>query len=288
MNKFGKQFAGSLLFLMTPLHAEDLSQAEQHDWLDRNWEIRYLLFVGAEKDRETNYREAQQFNAKVARSGNTSSRLHGGVLLQKATTFSTPNWRAIATTLISFDAQGNVIGGDNDLRDFTGKLSSNDLITLILDGYPATQPYALPYLRWSQGIPGNLSFGPSPCTFLDRARYEEGWKSGSHLGDVGCREWTAQLFDEERPYIDVTTYAKRGNFIGQFVGWARLEDAPKPVIGMHGKTWLCLHECPGDEQPGIIADIKAWTGKHGYPIPRRPKQQPEYPDKDYYLDIACE
>lgn len=40
MNKSGKQFAGSLLFLMTPLHAHDLSQAEQHDWLDRNWEIR--------------------------------------------------------------------------------------------------------------------------------------------------------------------------------------------------------------------------------------------------------
>lgn len=37
---------------------------------------------------------------------------------------------AIATILISFDAEGNVTGGDNDLRGFTGRLSFNDLIML--------------------------------------------------------------------------------------------------------------------------------------------------------------
>lgn len=279
---------GLLMCLMTALHAEDLTERNQHDWLERDWEVRYLLFVGPEKDRAQDYREAQQMNARFARKGSTYPRLHGGVLMRNATTFPTPKRQAIATIIISFDAEGNVTGGDNDLRGFTGRLSFNDLIMLVPPDYPATKPYALPYLRWSQGIPGNFTFGPSPCTFLDQERYEEGWKSGSHLGDVGCREWTAQLFDNERPYIDVTTYTKRGNFIGQLIGWARLKDAPKPVIGMNGNTWLCLLECPANEQPGVIPDIEAWTSRHGYPMPERPRHQPEYPDKNYYRDIVCE
>lgn len=276
------------LFLATSTYVGGEAQAEDtSEWLNLDWEIRYLLFFGPEKDRAKNYRAAQEFNVELNRNNNYP-RLDGGVLLKNSTIFSTPKTASIATTLITFDAEGNVMGGENNLGAFTGKISFNDLIILVPNDYPKTKPYALPLLRWSHGIPGNLSFGPSPCTFLDRLRYQERWKSGSPLGDVGCREWTAQLFDEERPYIDVTTYTRRGNFIGQFIGWARLKDAPKPVIGMHGKTWLCLHECPGDEQPGIIADIKVWTSKHGYPIPRRPKQQPEYPDKDYHRDIACE
>jgi hypothetical protein len=140
-------------------------------------------------------------------------------------------------------------------------------------------------LHWSQGIPGNLSFGPGPCTLLDKRRYEDDWKSGGYPGDFGCREWTAQLFDDERPYIDVTTYTKSDNFIGEFVGWSRFKDAPKPIIGMNGKTWLCLHECPAGERPGIIKDIKAWTSKHRYPMPARPAYQPEYPNKNYKDDL---
>jgi hypothetical protein len=89
----------------------------------------------------------------------------------------------------------------------------------------------------------------------------------------------------EHPYIDVTTYTKRGNFIGQFVGWSRFEDGPKPIIGMNGKTWLCLHECPAGERPGLITDMKAWTRKHGYPMPIPPEYQPEYPNRNYQDDI---
>lgn len=278
-----------LLLWATSTFAKAVSHTEETNaWSSRDWEIRYLLFVGPQKERAIYYQKAQQHNLKLNRKNNNYRLLDGGVLLKNSTIFSMPKASSIATALIAFDAKGNVVGGENDLRGFTGKISLNDLIILVPENYPETKPYALPLLRWSQGIPGNVSFGPSPCTFLDRLRYEERWQTGSHAGDVGCREWTAQLFNEERPYIDVTTYTRRGNFIGQFVGWARPEDVPKPVIGMHGNTWLCLHECPGDERPGIIPDIKAWASKHGYPIPLRPKQQPEYPDKDYYWDIACE
>lgn len=74
-----------------------------------------------------------------------------------------------------------------------------------------------------------------------------------------------------QPYIDVTTYhdkAGKKTHIGSFMGWMGFDDAPRPVIGKHGDYWLCLHECPDGEKPGVIADITDWTGKRGWPLPR--------------------
>lgn len=81
-----------------------------------------------------------------------------------------------------------------------------------------------------------------------------------------------------QPYIDVTTYHDKlgkKTHIGRFIGWMGFEDAPRPVIGKHGSYWLCLHECPDDEKPGVIADIADWTGKRGWPMP---KLRPYFPD----------
>lgn len=81
-----------------------------------------------------------------------------------------------------------------------------------------------------------------------------------------------------QPYIDVTTYHdKEGKktHIGRFTGWMGFNDAPRPVIGKHGAYWLCLHECPDGEKPGVIADITEWTQKRGWPMPR---PTPYFPD----------
>jgi hypothetical protein len=81
-----------------------------------------------------------------------------------------------------------------------------------------------------------------------------------------------------QPYIDVTTYHdKEGKktHIGRFIGWMGFDDAPRPVIGKHGDYWLCLHECPDGEKPGVIVDIADWTGKRGWPLPR---PTPYFPD----------
>jgi hypothetical protein len=81
-----------------------------------------------------------------------------------------------------------------------------------------------------------------------------------------------------QPYMDVTTYhdkAGKKTHIGRFVGWMGFDDAPRPVIGKHGDYWLCLHECPDGEKPGVIADIADWTGKRGWPLP---KPTPYFPD----------
>lgn len=81
-----------------------------------------------------------------------------------------------------------------------------------------------------------------------------------------------------QPYIDVTTYhdkAGKKTHIGRFIGWMGFDDAPRPVIGKHGDCWLCLHECPDGEKPGVIADIADWTGRRGWPVPR---PTPYFPD----------
>ncbi|MYN37820.1 hypothetical protein GTP55_00370 [Duganella sp. FT109W] len=172
---------GLLMCLMTALHAEDLTERNQHDWLERDWEVRYLLFVGPEKDRAQDYREARRMNARFARKGSTYPRLHGGVLMRNATTFPTPKRPAIATILISFDAEGNVTGGDNDLRGFTGRLSFNDLIMLVPPDYPATKPYALPYLRWSQEFRETSPLAPAHVLSWIRSDTRKGGKAAAIL-----------------------------------------------------------------------------------------------------------
>jgi len=80
------------------------------------------------------------------------------------------------------------------------------------------------------------------------------------------------------PNGEETTYHdKQGKqtHIGRFIGWMGFDDAPRPVIGKHGDYWLCLHECPDGEKPGVIEDIVQWTGKRGWPIP---KPTPYFPD----------
>jgi hypothetical protein len=99
----------------------------------------------------------------------------------------------------------------------------------------------------------------------------------------GCREWAYQLYDDARPYIDVTSYVPKGKtfehgtYIREFIGWGRFGDK-KPIIGKHRAVWYCLYDCPNGEQPGPIADIKAWAQKNGWPVPKPPTKVPTFPD----------
>ncbi len=104
-----------------------------------------------------------------------------------------------------------------------------------------------------------------------------------HNGQKICAGLVEYTANDVQPYINVTTYINLGKadeqtFIGDFLGWARFDDPPRPVIGKHGKYWLCLHECPDGEAPGIIPDIKAWTTKRGWPMP---KPVPFFPNSKF-------
>ncbi|WPB58843.1 hypothetical protein [Xylophilus sp. GOD-11R] len=83
-----------------------------------------------------------------------------------------------------------------------------------------------------------------------------------------------------QPYIDVTT--RHGNNeprIGEVLGWASFDHAVRPVIGQHGKHWICFHECPDGERPGVIENIGLWAARRGWPSPEN-HRVPFFPDSE--------
>lgn len=248
-------------------------------WLKRPWEIRYVLFVDSVRGMNSSVKLTGAANAAPDKPGRKTLYLDAEEMFELTATFNVPGEDPVATVVISFDAAGRVTGPNKRLSQFVAKRSLIDSLVLVRDGAPHERPYY--FADWSQGIPGDVSVSPAVCDVTDTHRYEDDWNSDGYTGNFGCREWTAQLYQTDQPYINVTSYTGHGNFIGEFVGWSRLTDPAKPIIGQHGKTWLCLHECPAEEKAGIIPDISAWTAKHRYPMPARPSKQPLYPNRDY-------
>jgi hypothetical protein len=231
------------------------------------WEVRYVLIADSVRGFQQSASLASAENREALQLHNGSPPLNAAVLFKPTAVFN----KRVAVALIEFDRNGHVIGNDA-LAGFSGRHGAYTTLVLFKD-----KPY---YFADWYVEPEPSHFMPALCTQRDYWRYTRPWNYESADGGFGCREWTAQLYRKERPYIDVTTYGNRRNFIGKFIGWARFEDAPKPVIGSSGKTWLCLHDCPAGEKPGIIPDIRAWTRKHGFPVPVAPAIQPEYPNTE--------
>jgi len=276
----------AILFVLA-LPAPSTSAAGSVDasrtWLGRPWEIRYVLFAEEARRRKAANMAAREFNAEQKVPGKERIHLSAAALFKPSYTLAVPGEEPIAVVLLAFDRSGHIVNQQGTLARMSGKRNMLDSLVLINDHRPHAKPYY--FAEWSQGIPGDVTFSPSVCSPTDIRRYEAGWDIENYIGNFGCREWTSQLYARDQPYIDVTSYASHGIFIGDLVGWSRFDDPPKPVIGRHGKTWLCLYECPAGEKPGVIPNIKAWTAKHGYPMPERPRKQPLYPNVDYQEDL---
>lgn len=214
--------------------------------------------------------------------------------------------------LIEFDKTGLVLTPNRSLQPLRARQTRDGekqrVVMLVEgDGKPGNYWYRLG--NWFDGFPSGDGgeFTPALChRHWDDGRYAKNSsdayfhpkqkfdrkKVEADVGLFGCREWTYQLyrrpphmglqeFPPGPPYIDVTSYGgKHGEKtrIGNFLGWAQFDDPPRPVIGKHGKYWVCLHECPDGEKPGLIPDIKEWTGKRGWPLP---KPTPTFPDSKF-------
>lgn len=273
----------TMLALPTPTTSTAGTGDASRTWLGRPWEIRYVLFAEETQDMQLTIEVARKFNAEQEMPGKQRIHFSAAALYQPTATLPMPGEKSIAIVVLAFDRAGRIINQQSSLGKMSAKRNMLDSLVLVDDRTSALKPYY--FADWSQGIPGDVTFSPAVCSSTDIRRYEPGWDSDTYTGSFGCREWTAQLYARDQPYIDVTSYASHGTFIGELVGWSRFEDPPKPVIGRHGKTWLCLHECPAGEKPGVIPNIKAWTAKHGYPMPERPRKQPLYPNADYADDL---
>lgn len=237
------------------------------------WEIRYILYIDSAQGLRQSVARAKRDNANELAWYPNDSVLNADALLLPTATFNVGRKTAIVTVLHEFHRNGDLISQDALLSRFKGRRMREDLLVLANRDDPLGRPFY--FADWETD--SERHYLPAPCTQRDHSRYSRPSDYGSTDGSVGCHEWTAQLYRKERPYIDISTYADGRSFIGKLMGWARFEDAPKPVIGLQGKTWLCLHECPAGEKPGVIPDIKVWARKHAYPIPVAPAEQPEYP-----------
>ncbi|MEC5384231.1 hypothetical protein VVD49_00780 [Uliginosibacterium sp. H3] len=205
----------------------------------------------------------------------------------------------VATLLMTFNAEAEVTSLYDWPHKLFGRINRIRNIVLAPGNGPNDQQFRVG--PWFTGRTADDSFYvPAICTGDDKERYSKGFVGNTVTGNFGCREWAYYLMNADYPYIDVTSYIwgedyskkpnKRGKyplqretFIRPVIGWGRFDVPPKPVIGRHGTNWVCLHECPNGDAPGIIPDIKAWATQNGWPAPKVPKKMPLFPDKPYKL-----
>lgn len=254
-------------------------------WIERPWNIRYFLHFDDAHLMEIGQRVTARLNLESERSTKPAIYRSHEALFSPTTVLHLSEDDNPAVMVLTFDRSGNVQTRNNKSLPLKGKLNQLHDLVLVTSDTAKEPPYLL--ADWFWGIPGDGAvFSPGVCDLHDADRYATGFDAGryAYLGNFGCREWTYQLYDPDQPYINVTSYEKGGTYIKEFVGWSRFSDPPKPVIGKQDKTWLCLHECPAGDAPGVIPDIAAWCKKHGFALPQPPDKQPMFLNADYPYD----
>jgi hypothetical protein len=193
--------------------------------------------------------------------------------------------------VIEFDKEGFVTSPHTHPGPLRGRLNRLQYLSLAAGDDPPARVYDL--AKWFTGIgdasthwaPGFCQSDqtPNPVSVRLGYIYSPKFKADKYDTTFACREWAYQLYDPERPYIDVTNYVWEGKGapkhtrIRPFIGWARFGDQ-KPVIGNHKGVWYCLHDCPNGDRPGRIEDIQAWAKQNGWTAPKPPTKAPTFPD----------
>jgi hypothetical protein len=200
----------------------------------------------------------------------------------------------LSVVLVEFGPDGTVTTKNSHTGSLRGRL--NRLRSLVLSAGEGANDRVFTLAYWFTGL-GDASthWAPAFCggsdmpdaamVRSDMYLYGKLFKPDKYSATFGCREWAYQLYDDERPYIDVTSYVNvtaggeriQSTRIHEFIGWARFGDK-KPVIGKHEDNWYCLHDCPEGTAPGLIPDIKAWATQRGWPVPKPPTKAPTFPD----------
>ena len=275
----------------------------------RPWEMRY--FISVENTR--GWAHAKRLAAEYNQKPKTRASFDWEQYFEATTVLSIPHWdlakdpskakypEDLAVVVIGFDKDGWVttphtypqrLRGRNRSSVFTNVIELTDDITR-RDGESSVAD-------WFMGYDENTADGVTPALCisehmpiettagdLDMYLYGRKYKTTSWYSRApfGCREWSYQMQDDERAYIDVTSYVPKepqygyphGSYILPFIGWSRF-DRHKPVIGKHANTWYCLYECPKGDAPGPIEDIAAWAHANGWPLPKPPTRMPVFPD----------
>lgn len=284
----------ALILLADVTQAQTLlrSGPQESPWINRSWDMRYALHVTHLRRWEISQENAAKTNAEPG-----AKYFRWNSLFQAAYTVPIPKTigtieRGFSVVPIEFDQSGRVTTPNTSPAPLQGKLTTNLDIDLVDGEGPNRKDYNLGI--WFTGL-GDVSthWAPALCSLRQQPDaatvrsslylYGKLFKVDPYSTTFGCREWAYQLYDNSRPYIDVTSYVPKdefyphGTYIRDFMGWARFGDK-KPIIGKHEATWYCLYDCPKGEAPGPIADIQAWANANGWRAPKRPTRMPVFTD----------
>ena len=287
--------ASVAMFGITNACAHDTTAGtRQITWLDRPWELRYVVYASDRWAIETRVVQRLASEAALGELRRSWKEMFVPIAFHQSRDKWAKPGDGLSVVLIQFQPDGKVISPHKSEAPLFGRIDELLYVTLT-PGDRMTQP-RYPLGAWFTGLgdvsthwaPGlcGVHAMPSPFSKTDTSYlYGPKFEATPSMPTFGCREWAYQLDDPGRPYIDITSYySKRadpnehGTYVSRAMGWARFSDAPKPVIGKHEADWFCLHECPAGEAPGLIPDIKAWAARHGWPVPKRPTRSPMFPD----------
>lgn len=264
-----------------------------HVWIERPWEMRYFLMVTKSWSIAKESAIRRNGKAKPGDTWRNWEQIFDPVAAFPSTKpHATPN-DALSVIAVEFDTQGRVTTPHTHKGLLRGRL--NRLLSITLTTGEGAQDAQYDLGHWFLGL-GDISTDWAPGLCITKniptpfAKTDEYYLYGpkfrlSEFSETfGCREWAFQLYDSSRPYIDVTSYIPKsidkegpGTYIREFIGWARFDDK-KPVIGKDENQWYCLHDCPGGDKPGPIADIRLWATRNGWAVPKRPTRVPTFPD----------
>lgn len=291
-----------LFVLLGPALSTGQEKPASQTWIARPWELRYFIEIGPTKDLlsaqevSTDRLDSLVHKKKPTRSDYwmrpTAFFKSTQVVTVDKHAFDSIEKVSLSKLVVEFNKTGEVQtpntrrlalrGHLNELQDLV--LADGDSPTsFVIDlghfwmGFSDGSEFISPALCRNEDLPRGYIGAPSLLSLL---RYSPGYDI-EFEGAVGCREWAYQLLNPARPYIDVTTYVDDKTLIQSVIGWSLFNVKPKPVIGQHYGQWVCLHECPNNEAPGLITDIKQWAAKNGWPVPERPAKQPQFPDADF-------
>lgn len=280
---------GLLAVLLGCLAVPAMAEPEKpgsRTWIERPWEFRYVLVIEspAHYERWHKLYEKELAGSDARNSINLESIFPLSVSIPTDPEQDFAEDKAIGAILINFNEQGEVTSAYDWPHKLVGRL--NRIHRLILASGDGPQDIQFRIGRWYTGrSDAEFDYVPAICSMVDMdERYKKGFaaKSYSVDGNFGCREWGYYLQNPQIPYINVTSYGSdKSTYIRPVTGWGRFDVPPKPVIGKHGDVWVCLHECPNGETPGIIPNIRLWAARNGWPEPRPPKKQPMFPDREF-------
>ena len=300
MTYYLKFIAWSSIVLVCLIAERNVHAYNDTKWLERPWQMRYIVTISDadawERSKLSAFKRNRNSNDKSSLRYFDSDEFFNAHPVSLKFESSAYDSKKIGVILMEFDKNGVVTTPNTHPKGLRSRITTTLHVVFISQDVQDKKESIIG--KWFTGIGDGEGFAPGLCT-LDELpgasretyhRYTDVFKPDSTYGAFGCREWAYQLYDNQRPYIDVTSYEPKsedypdGTYIRKFLGWARFGDK-KPVIGKHIKTWVCLLDCPNGDKPGIIPDIKKWAKKNGWAIPKPPEKQPQFPDADFMQEL---